>query len=1316
MNACFHVHSENSLKECPLFIKDILKKAKEIGYEAVVLTDNANMTGIAEFVKTSKEYGIKPILAVEINILLEDNKIATLVLIAKDYIGYVALCKIVSEENKTIINDKPVLDSSFLRDFFEKEERFKGHVIATSSDANGVIAINTLKNIADNRTIEEIKSALSEIDETNEDIEKIDKKLEKANAELEALKIEKKEVEKNTKKNFSVKEERIKKLTDANEKAEAIRILEQEKEESLKADESLEKIKGKISRKRKRILQLNNDKKKIQDILNNKADMLSQINDIQNNRKTDDELYEIALSSLKKYKEIFGEDFYLEFMFHGLEEEAISMPILERLAYETDTKTIISNDVHILNGEIDDIARWFAIKSLQDNKWIEQTEEAFEYRMKTREELENFLFGFLSEEIIEQSFSNMEKIANDCSFEWIDEKHYPKYENKDNKTTEETLSEEAKKRIKTLFKKGEWTQEYEDRLNYELSVINKTGYADYTMIISEILDEGRKGNHDGKIGSYIGPGRGSGAGSLVNYLMGITHIDPIKYDLIFERYLNIERISPPDIDSDIATSVRASLVKYITQRYSKLAGKIGVCTISTKQRLTAKAAVRAAGRIVSSKYYDNAARLYSVADKISKEIPTELHMTLDKCIDDLESKFTDDTEKEIIYYARLIENILSGYGTHAAGMIISDNGDVTEYAPVMNMGTTQEPVWNIQYDKEESEGIGMLKLDALGLTTLDVISKTMQRVLATRGKTIDIDNIKFEKQVFQAIYQKGDTNGVFQCESAGMKKMWLQLKPDCIDDIIAGVALYRPGPMDFIPAYIKGKHNPRTIKYITPQLKPILEKTYGQIVYQEQVMRIVRDLAGFSMGRSDLVRRAMSKKKESIMNDERKNFIYGNEKENIKGCIHNGISEEAANQIYDMMIDFAKYAFNKSHAAAYAIVSYQSAWLKFHYPKEFLIEVMNLEKPENLPVFIDECVRKKYAVKCPDINKSSVEFNEVDGDILFGLGNVKGVKNNASKIIQNRGRGYENFLDFLERSEANKSTIKALISAGAFDNFNHTRTGLLVCYEELLAKTQKKKELLSRIQIKQEKIDNQTYKTETEKKRLLKSIDSDTQQCNKICEELKNYYIPYITDKKEDILEMEKQYLFTYVSAHPLDEYLPILTDVTNLADIEEGNVKVAGVISDLRILRTKKTNKDMAVFYLCDKTDKKKVLCFPSIYEKYSTILREDNILKVYGDYKKEQNGEECNIIPAFISEIISKEKQIIFSVKNKEEWEDDILPKIKKHLISNGSEILLYTEDDGILTPTGLYLPPKSELEDVQFSFVRSFIKNTGKGAFTI
>ena len=1198
--------------------------------------------------------------------------------------------------------------------FFKENQRFTGHIIATSSDADGILAKCTTKNIRDRERAEAIQKKIYDMDVSDEDLEKTNKKLSKAKEELESFKTEKKEIEKRAKKNFTKKYERAEKITDAEEKEKALDEIRKEEQDSKLADSELEKIKGKISRKQKRITQLAGEKKKTEVSLSDKKALEEEIKQINENHFDEQRLYEEAEKRLSLLKSVFADDFYIEFMFHGKEEEAVSMPILEQLAFDTGTKTILSNEVHILNDTEDDIARWFAVKSLNGNSWVDRIPEAREYRMKTEEEIANYIFGLTSEEAINNSLRNMSDIADSCSFAWPEEKHYPKYESPDGKTAEQTLCDKTKENIKKLFKGNEWTKEYDDRLKYELSVINKTGYADYTLIISEILEEGRKGNHDGKIGSYIGPGRGSGAGSIVNYLMRITHIDPIKYDLIFERYLNVERISPPDIDSDIATSVRATLVRYITKKYSKQENKVGVCTITTKQRLTAKAAIRAAGRIVSSKYYGTAAKLYSVADRIAKEIPNELHITLGECLESLNDTFPDDTEQEIIYYATLIENVLSGYGTCLPGMIISDNGDVTEYAPVINMGTTEEPVWNIQYDKEESEGIGMLKLDALGLTTLDTISNTMQRVYETRGKKIDIDNIMFEDKVFQGIYQKGDTNGVFQCESAGMKKMWLQLKPDCIDDIIAGVALYRPGPMDFIPDYIKGKHNPKSIHYITKQLEPILSKTYGQIVYQEQVMRIVRDLAGFSMGRSDLVRRAMSKKKESIMNAERKNFIYGNKEENIPGCISNGIREEDAGKIYDLMIDFAKYAFNKSHAAAYAIVSYQSAWLKYHYPKEFLIETMNLEKPENLPIFIEECRRKGYVVKNPDINKSSLAFDEYDDEIYYGLGSVKGVKNNASKIIENRGTGYRNFQDFLFRSEANKSVVKALICAGAFDSMDYTRAGLLSIYESLMTKTQKYKLLKTRIAQKEEKLKVGSYKTATEEKRLISSLDKDTTTASQIYEELKNVFIPYLKDKQEDILEMEKEYLFTYISRHPLDGYMEILKNYTPLSDIEEGDVKVAGIVSDIKIVTTKKTNREMAIFTISDKTDKKKVVCFPDTYEKYSTFLREDNILRIYGAYKKEYNGDEMNIIPTYINQVASKENQYLVRIKNMDEWENETAEVIRPYLASNGSGVILYDESRGILVPTDLHIPKGVELKGIDYSIARTFLPNIKKGDY--
>lgn len=1298
MRGVLHVHSENSLKDSAIMIEDLCVKAKELGYEAIALTDHGNMTGIAEFIKKARKHGLKPIPGVELNIRGLERKgeeaIMHIVLMAKDYTGYVGLCKAVSHGNKVLENGVPILEKEDLSFFFGSYSIYHGHVAATSACCRGVLASPATHN---QRCKHLAESMRTELDETV--VNENDGRLEELEKEIKGLEKKLKELNPRIGKNFQKKEEMAEAMADSVDKDAFLAALEAEKKDCAEAEKEYGRIKARIAARKKKAVPLKEKRKQTLDALKKKELLEKGIQQAESRVVTDKTTEKRVFDAAEWYQSVFGTgDFYVELMYHGRREEFEAIPYLLKVSQKFGIPTVLSNDVHILSRDEDEVLKCQIVRSLNNNEWIPPDKHSPNYDLKSEEDLKDVLSGVVPINVIESSFENMHAFFDSCSFDWPKEKHYPKYVDEQGRPPEIALEEEARKNIPKLFKPGEWTDVYEKNLMYELPIINKTGYADYTLIIADILKEGRKGRHDGKPGCYIGPGRGSGAGSLVNYLIGITNIDPIKYGLVFERYLNIERVSPPDIDSDIATSIRDSLVKSIIRKYSKKEGKVGVCSILTKSRLTAKAAVRAAGRVVSSKYHGNAATLYFVGDRIAKAVPAELHVTISSCEEHLMEMFQDDVEREIIRYAKLIEGVMSAYGTHAAGIIISDSGDVTDYAPVINMGTTEEPIWNIQYDKEESEEIGLLKLDALGLKTLDVNTNTMQRIERTKGIRIDLDKIPFEKKVFKEIYGKGNTHGVFQCESAGMKRMWMQLQPDCIDDIIAGVALYRPGPMDFIPQYIEGKKHPSKIKYLDPHLEPILGITYGTIIYQEQVMRIVRDLAGYSMGRSDIVRRAMSKKKESIMNAERQNFVYGNENEGICGCIANGISEGVAHKIYDLMIDFAKYAFNRSHSAAYAIVSYQSAWLKYHYPKEYLIEAMNLEPPENYPLYLEECKRYGFTVRPPDINVSQAGFTEYDGDIIYGLGNVRSVKKKAETIIDNRKPIYKDFADYLVRSGANRTVTKSLIKAGAFLQFCRSRNGLLLVSDKMMDIASKYQDVLKKIAKRES--DFEASGDERKKAKILE-LKNDAAR---ILRELSSISMPHdVKEKAEGILDMEKESMFAYVSVHPLDRFASGINGVTPISSIDSpGYEKVAGVIENSKKFMTSK-NREMAVFDLEDKTGKIKVICFPDQYAKYGGFIQDNGIVRIGGELKRDKNdNEELVLFANRIGLPYLNSPQAILLANDREEWEKAIRPSLDPFLSSYGRRVLLYIKSENVLETTDCRVS-----DDYESVCVRRFLK---------
>lgn len=1278
MVGLLHVHSENSLKESALLIDDICKKAKELKYEALALTDSYNMTGIVEFINTAKKYNLNPVPGVELFLSEKSVKQGSIILMAKDFTGYVGLCKAVSQAQHT---KELCLELHDLEKLFGVNSPYHGHVIATSSGVEGLLCqITSSCLLNDVPTVAEEEGLQIELKKKKTAQTKLETEISEMEEEIPRLEKLRSQV-------FVKKEEMLKRMG-GTDYAYQLHHLNEQKNEAKNAEKRLNSIKAKIARRKKKIDDLEKEITEINGKIAKTASASFLI-------PTEEELFLTVMQYIHIFIRIFGDDFYLEFMFHGREEEAFYVPILERAARQTGLPTVLSNDVHILDSSEEEILRWRMIRSLKDNVWQDDDFEAGLYSMKSEEELKDSLYGFLDTDIIEKSFSFMHKLFASCYFEWPEEKHYPVYHSKDGRSVEELLEERVRANIPRKY--PNWDNEKEERLKYELSVIQKTGYSDYTMILSEIIEEGR---NQKELGMYIGPGRGSGAGSVVNYLAGITNIDPLEYGLIFERYLNIERISPPDIDSDIAPSIRGYLIKFIEDTYSPIPDKVGVCSILTKSRYSAKSAVKAAGRVLSSKLFGNSASLYPVADRISKVLPADLKLS--ENVEELKTKFDDATEQDILSMAAVIEGRMSAYGTHAAGIIISDTGDITDYAPVINMGSYEKPIWNIQYDMLEAESIGLLKLDALALATLDLNSNIVKRIYNTSGKTVNLDNIPYEKKVFKAIYGKGDTNGVFQCESPGMKRMWMELKPDCLADIIAGISLYRPGPMAFIPDYIKGKKNPSEIKYLTPELEPILAETYGIIIFQEQVMRIVRELAGYSMGRSDLVRRAMSKKKEAVMEEERKNFVYGNEAEGIPGCIAKGIPENIANQIYDTMIDFAKYAFNKSHAAAYAVVSYQSAYLKYHYPKEFLIETMNMAEPHRLPVYIDECKRKGYRVCCPDINRSLTVFTEREGNIIYGLGNVRGVKKNAESIV---GRKYNSFVNYLIYGGANTAVTKMLIKAGAFDQFCPSRKGLLLVYESMIKQVERFKKLEKRLTEKEEKLS--VAKTKKAKDNLLLSIDKAKKEIVEICDTLNRVALPkHITDSPEERLEMEKEALFCYVSVHPLDEYENLIAGTVPLQMITEPmKVVCFGVVKSVKTFKRKKDSKEMASFELEDRTGDIHAICLPQYFNEFKEDLKDGRVLRISGNVFSSDDGE-LTLNAKKIDTGVSKKAQIIIETENMEQWKSNIYPELKGDFCKYGHRVLLYDQSTGLIHVTDYYID--SGYENIRHMMVRNYLPN--------
>ena len=754
-------------------------------------------------------------------------------------------------------------------------------------------------------------------------------------------------------------------------------------------------------------------------------------------------MYEEACRSALHYETIFGKgNFFLELQDHGIPMQKTVNQGLLRMSRELGIDLVATNDIHYILAE--DAVPHDILLCIQTGKRVTDENrmryEGGQYYCKSEEEM-RALFPYAQEAI-----DNTHKIAQRCNVEIeFGVTKLPKYEVPEGYDSWGYLNKLCLDGMAKRYPKDDGT--LKKRLEYELDVIHNMGYVDYFLIVWDFIHFARSHN------IMVGPGRGSAAGSIVAYCLEITNIDPIRYDLLFERFLNPERVSMPDIDIDFCFERRQEVIDYVVEKY----GKDQVVQIVTFGTMAAKGVVRDVGRVLDMPY--------ARCDAIAKMIPTDLGMTLEKALKQnpelREAYQQDDEVKYLIDMAMRLEGLPRHTSMHAAGVVIGQRA-MDEFVP---LSRAADGTITTQFTMTTLEELGLLKMDFLGLRTLTVIQNAAEQVERGYGIHLDMETIDYNDKNVLASIGTGKCDGIFQLESSGMKSFMKELKPENLEDVIAGISLYRPGPMDFIPRYLKGKNDRSSITYDCPQLESILGPTYGCIVYQEQVMQIVRDLAGYTMGRSDLVRRAMSKKKAAVMEKERKNFVYGNEEEGVKGCINNGISEKTANHIYDEMIDFAKYAFNKSHAACYAVVAYQTAYLKYYYPREFMAALMTsvMDNITKVSEYILSCRQMGIAILPPDINEGQSGFSVSGGAIRYGLSAIKSIgRNVVDAIIREREANglFVSMDDFVERmtnKEINKRTVESFIKSGALDSMPGNRRQKTMIAPELLEQKNKER-------------------------------------------------------------------------------------------------------------------------------------------------------------------------------------------------------------------------------------------------------------------
>ena len=938
-------------------------------------------------------------------------------------------------------------------------------------------------------------------------------------------------------------------------------------------------------------------------------------------------MYEEGKAAALRYQEIFGEgNFFLELQDHGIQEQKLVNQSLLRMAKETQIGLVATNDVHYTYAE--DEKAHDILLCIQTGKKVADEDrmryEGGQYYIKSEEEMKT-LFPYALE-----ALENTQKIADRCNVEIeFGVTKLPKYDVPEGYTSWEYLNKLCYNGLKERYPDGE--ESLKERLEYELSVIKSMGYVDYFLIVWDFIKYAR--DHD----IMVGPGRGSAAGSIVSYTLGITSIDPIKYQLLFERFLNPERVSMPDIDVDFCFERRQEVIDYVVEKY----GSDRVVQIVTFGTMAARGVIRDVGRVMDLPY--------AFVDGIAKMVPTELNITLERALTvnpEFKRMYQEDEQvRELIDMSKRLEGLPRHTSMHAAGVVISQKA-IDEYVP-LSLGSDGSVT--TQFTMTTLEELGLLKMDFLGLRTLTVIQDAVKLASRSSGKDINMEQIDYNDKAVLDSIGTGRTDGIFQLESGGMKSFMKELKPQNLEDIIAGISLYRPGPMDFIPQYIKGKNHTDNITYDCPQLEPILAPTYGCIVYQEQVMQIVRDLAGYTLGRSDLLRRAMSKKKGDVMKKERQSFVYGNEAEGVPGCIANGIDEKTANKIYDEMIDFAKYAFNKSHAAAYAVVSYQTAWLKYYYPVEFMAALMTsvIENPGKVSEYIYTCRQMGIEILPPDINKGEGSFSVDNGNIRYGLAAIKSIGKPVIQAIltEREARGeFKNMKDFIERlsgKEVNKRTIESFIKSGAFDSLGGTRKQFMVIYVQIL-----------------DQVNQERKYSMTGQMSLFDMVDEDQKAEFDIP-------LPDVGEyEKETKLAFEKEVLGVYLSGHPMEEYEEKwrksiskttldfqLVEDTGYTKVSDGAREIIGGMITDKTIKYTKNNKVMAFVTLEDMLGSVEVVVFPKDYEKNQQYLNEDSKVFIKGRVSEEDDAPSKLICESVIPFEQTK-REIWLQYGSKEEY----------------------------------------------------------------
>lgn len=1279
--ASLHTHSKDQF-DSHNDAEQVCRRAAKLGMTAIALTQHGVASQAEAFKKAAEKYGLKFIPGIEMYFRKEEETtgLKHLILLAKSDRGWKAICRAVSASQSD--TGFAVMTEDGLWEFFGPGTDGHGEVIATTACVSGIVADELLFNDKlDKEIARKLKRSMAELvpEESMREVESVaavaEGKFQKANAAYRSAKDL-------AGKRFGKEERRVRSLSGV-ERINAENSLSRAMAESAAAKNSLPALKKAADAAKKERLQAVTAREE----LRAKKKKYDEIMALGEQKLPEEELIARAEKAMLNLRDIFGEkDFFAEVQYHGIPVETYVYPRVAQIARKNGIPIMASNDVHIVEPTQEELLRRRMLRSLRYETWSEDNEGDDQLYMKEDADLVFWLRKILPEDVVQEAMANIDIIEDRCNVEFKIEEHYPKY-TASKEESEKIFDDLIEKGLRERFPDG-LPDGYRSRVEAEKTIMKNMGYVDYHLVVRDFLEYARlydyipfeeipnapidkdalkawikKKGYTKRVGLSCGSGRGSAVGSLVCYALGITHLDPIKYGLYFERFLNPERVSMPDIDSDISRTVRPRVIEYVKRKY----GSDCVCGIMTQNAQAPKGAVRIAAKCYGlylnrdNKADNGAKRFLALADQIAKKIPMEPGMSFGSVVNEsrkttlyeslvLEYDGNADAQ-EIIRWARVFEGCFTAYGAHAAGIVITDGTPVSEIVPLR--WNKKLGIYTTQCDMVEVEENGMLKFDFLGLKTVDIINDCLWQ-LHKRGIDINVYDIPLDDlAVYLEIFSKGHTDSVFQFESDGMKQMLKRFGPTCFEDLIILVSMFRPGPLQYLDGVIDVKNGKKKMTFLHQKLKPILSSTYSGITYQEQVMQIFQQLAGYTLGGADLVRRAMSKKKLKVLEKERRAFVYGDPDRKdvhgdptpIRGCVNNGINVAIANALFDQMTEFAKYAFNKSHAAAYAYNAYITGYLKYHYPAEFLMAAMNwaekTQRKDPIPGLMAEAKAMGVEVCAPDLNASGSRFTTDGNKIFFGLSAVREVGASAVEILEEREKNgeFSSFADFYRRCGTKKNALVNLIYAGAADRFTKNRQALvdaIPLYKAALDKVRTKEAFLETALKMLPFVDGILAKEELIKKQeelgvavRLTSVTTSEKlrtRVEKYAEEMKAAKEEYerITpaeDDREDLglrIEKEHELLGAYVTSHPLDRF-PDFPGFDPISDVTTKTVRIYGVITEMEIKKRKKDGKEMAFLTLEDRTGTIRASLFTMCYAREKDKVRKGCVVELEGKVQEE-------------------------------------------------------------------------------------------------